>query len=83
MIRRSVPIVAPAVLLAVLAAVPMRAADDVLGVIPDGSLGFVLINQLAQTDAKAVELGRRMQLPVPSLLAMLKLSTGALQGLDE
>jgi len=80
--RRSFAVL-PAVLLAALSATPALAAEDVLDVIPDGSLGFVVVNRLAETDAKAVQLGARMQLPVPSLMALLKMSTGVQQGLDE
>ena len=48
------------------------AAEEILKLVPDSALGFVVINRPAAVDAKLQALGRQMQLPVPSLLAMLK-----------
>jgi len=62
-----------------------RAAEGVLGVVPDDSLGFVVINRLTEVDAKLQALGQRMQLPVPSPLALAKasVSVGVQQAVDE
>lgn len=60
-----------------------RAAEDLLGVIPEESLGFAVVNRLAETDAKIQALGREMQLPVPSALEMFKARAGLQDVLDE
>jgi hypothetical protein len=60
-----------------------QAAEDLLSVIPEQSLGFVLVNRLAESDAKIQALCRQMQLPAPSPLSMLKAQAGIKQALDE
>jgi len=60
-----------------------QAAEDVLSVIPEGALGFAVINRLAETDATLQKVGGRMGLPVPGLLAELEKETGIGPGLDK
>ena len=48
------------------------AGEEVLKLVPDLASGFLVINRPAAVDAKLQTLGREMQLPVPSLLMMLK-----------
>jgi len=69
--------------LVLLAATVAQAAEDLLSVIPEQSLGFVLVNRLAESDAKIQALCRQMQLPAPSPLSMLKAQAGIKQALDE
>ncbi len=69
--------------LALLAGAFAQAAEDLLEVIPQQSLGFVVVNRLAETDAKIQAMGRQVQLPVPSLLGMLKARVGLEGVLDE
>jgi tetratricopeptide (TPR) repeat protein len=59
------------------------AAEEILKLVPDSASGFLLVNHPAAADAKIQALGREMQLPVPSLLAMLKQQFGIQDGLDE
>ena len=60
-----------------------RAAEDVLKVIPDSCLGFLVINRLSATNEKIVEVQRQLQLQVANPLTMLKDNTGIKEGLDE
>lgn len=83
MVRRRTLITLLAMWPALLAATFAQAAEDVLGVIPERALGFVLVNRLAETDAKIQSLGQQMQLPVPSPLEMFKTAAGVPEGLDE
>ena len=48
----------------------MAHAKDVVELIPSDNLGYVVINRLAATDGKIQALGKRMKLPIPSLVAM-------------
>jgi hypothetical protein len=66
-----------------LAASFAAAGEDILMLVPDGASGFLVINRPAAADAKIQALGREMQLPVPSLLAMLKGQFNIQNGLDE
>ncbi|MGO9113153.1 MAG: hypothetical protein ACLP9L_28295 [Thermoguttaceae bacterium] len=66
-----------------LAASAAPAAEDVFKLVPDSALGLLVINRPAAADAKFQALGRRMQLPVPGLLAMLKQHSGVQEGWDE
>jgi hypothetical protein len=58
-------------------------AADPLTVIPDDALGVAVINNLADTSSRILKLTEKMQLPVPELLPMAQLYTGAQQGLDD
>jgi tetratricopeptide (TPR) repeat protein len=66
-----------------LAASLAPAGEDILKLVPDGASGFLMINRPADVDAKIQALGREMQLPVPSPLAMLKGQFNIQNGLDE
>ncbi len=59
------------------------AGEEILKLVPEGASGFLVINHLAAADAKIQALGREMQLPVPSLLAMLKGQFNIPEGMDE
>jgi len=61
----------------------VRAEEDVLKLIPGNALGFVLINRPAATDVKLQQLGRQLNLPIPSLLAQVEGSARIRAGLDE
>ncbi len=78
--RRSVGL---ALVLWLLAASLVQAAADPLSVIPSDALGVVVINNLADTSARIQKLTEKMQIPVPELLPMAQLYTGAQQGLDD
>ncbi len=49
-----------------------RAEDDILRLVPQQALGFVVVNRPAAADAKLQQLGQQMKLPIPSLLAKLQ-----------
>lgn len=66
-----------------LAASFATAAEDVLNLVPDSAWGVLLINQPTALDAKFQTLSREMQLPVPSLQAMLRILPDTAGGLDE
>ncbi|MBN2474478.1 MAG: hypothetical protein JXB62_07710 [Pirellulales bacterium] len=83
MIRKSVPFLVPALLLALLFAAPVRAAENALDLAPDEALAFVVVNRLAETDAKLVDLGNRLQLPLPSFLGQIKILAKIKGGLNE
>ncbi len=83
MCRRLALIALGSTFLALAVAIPARAADDILKLVPDGALGLVAVRCPADADAKLQELGRRMQLPIPSLLAKFKEEAGIREGLDE
>jgi hypothetical protein len=72
-----------AILLVLLAVTPSLASEQVLKLVPDGALGFVVIHGLATWDAKVQELGRQISAPLPSPLAMFKTVGGVGDGLDE
>ena len=83
MARRFLLAVLPVVCLVWLAATLASAADEILKLVPDSALGFAVINRLGAIDSKIQELGRQVQIPLPSLLAKLKEDVGASEGLDE
>ncbi len=58
------------------------AAADPLTVIPESALGVAIIQDLTDTSARIQKLTDKMQLPVPELLPMAQLYTGAQQGVD-
>ena len=66
------------------ACVPNAQAEaDILEVIPDSALGFVLINNITEFDGKIVQLAGQIGAPPMSPLAMFKMSTGMTAGLNE
>ena len=62
---------------------PAKATDDILKLVPDSALGLVVVNCPRDVDAKLQELGRQMQLPIPSLLARLMQEGGIRDGFNE
>ena len=72
------------VFMATVACVPRAQADgNVLKLIPEDALAFVVINNLAEVDAKITALAERVGAPPVSPLAMLKATVGNMTGLDE
>ena len=61
----------------------MAHAKDIVGLLSGDTLGYVVVNRLAETDEKIQAMGRRMKLPIPSLVSMVKTKSGITQGMDE
>lgn len=69
--------------LLLLAISPMASrGSDVLQNVPPDALGFVVIRNIAKTDAKLAQLIKAFQSEFPGPLAFLKLATGVGEGLD-
>lgn len=66
-----------------LSAAMLLAQANPLEIIPDNSLGFVVIKDLSDTNERLAKLTQKMQLPVPDLLDMAKGFLGVDKGLDE
>ena len=83
--RRRLAQVALLACFAAIAGIAGRAGreDDILKLVPEQALGFVVINQPSAADAKLQQLGQQMNLPIPSLLAKLQGSDGIRKGLDK
>ena len=64
---------------------PARAAGeaDVLQIIPDNCLGFVVVQSDATTSAKLLALGEQIGQPIPDPLAMMNSMAGVEEGLRE
>jgi hypothetical protein len=60
-----------------------KPSRDVLKLVPDSALGVVVLNRPSTLDFKIQALGRQLQLPIPSPLAILGQQTGLHEGLDE
>jgi len=60
-----------------------RAEDDVLKLVPEKALGFVVVNRPETADAKLQELGQQLKLPIPSLLTKLEGPGGISTALDK
>lgn len=58
-------------------------ANDIFELMPGDTLGFVVINRLADMDGKLQDLGQRIKLPIPSLVSIVKTKSGITQGVDE
>ncbi|MFH1918896.1 MAG: hypothetical protein ABIP48_03270 [Planctomycetota bacterium] len=69
--------------LAMAAITPARAAEYVLDVIPGDAMGFLVVNRLAETDAKIQQTAQQMGLPAISPLTMFKTRDGIKGGVDE
>ena len=69
--------------LAVFVPLVAQAAESVLGLVPEGALGFAAVSRLGEADAKLQTLGQQLQVPIPSLLAQAKQATALGKGLDE
>ena len=63
MCRRVAVIALGLTFLVFLSAMPAKAMDDILKLVPDSALGLVVVNCPSDADAKLQELGRQMQLP--------------------
>jgi len=83
MSRRLALAILPLVGIVFLSAASVQAADDILRLVPNSALGFVVVNRLGDADAKLQQLGREMQLPVPWPLPFLKAKGGIGDGLNE
>ena len=57
--------------------------EAVLRVIPGDALGLIVVNHVADTTKKIEAIGAKLNLPVPSLLPMLKTITGLAKGFDD
>lgn len=62
---------------------PTPAAEEVLKLVPESASAVVLVNRPADTDVKIQQLGQAMQLPVPSLLGIVKQRLNLVEGFDE
>jgi hypothetical protein len=84
MTRKLLACVAVAACLCVGLAGAAQAAESVLGVIPDSSLGFVVVNRLQQTNAKVDKLAETVGAPPARLLGKLRTALGVekLPGVD-
>lgn len=71
--------------LVLLASRPAWAADgdELFKAIPDDALGIVVVNRLADTTQKIEAVGATLNIPVPSLLPMLKITTGVGDGIND
>jgi hypothetical protein len=83
MISRFLPVALPLAGVSLLTAFSAPAAEDYLTLVPDSAWGCVVVNQPAEVDVKLQALGREMQMPVPGVLALLKMQTGIQEGIDE
>src|SRR5262249_19610948 len=54
-----------------------------LEVIPEDALGFAVIKDLSDANARIASLTQKMQLPAPDVLSLVKAFTGVQGGLDE
>ncbi len=59
------------------------AQSDPLGAIPDNALGFGVIRDIGDANARIGKLTEKMQLPVPDVLTLAKGLLGVDKGLDE
>jgi hypothetical protein len=67
-----------------LCSAPVRAAEDVLHLVPAEAMGFVVVRHLADTDAKMSTLAKQVKAQADrGPLAELKKLTGVSKGLDE
>ena len=81
--RRAALAAAPVLWLLLAAAPAALAADDLFQAIPDNTLGFVVVNRLAETSAKVVDIGNHLRVPAVNPLAVSKARAGIATGLDE
>jgi len=81
--KRSFLTVAGSILGLAILATAAVAANSVVDLVPPEALGFAAVQNLGHTDEKLESLGRKMQVPIPSLLDQLKKEGGITEGLDE
>jgi hypothetical protein len=60
-----------------------RAEEQILKLVPEQALGFAVVNRPADADAKLQQLGRQLNLPIPSLLARLQGPDGLREGIEK
>lgn len=65
------------------AAATLLAQAGPLEMIPEGSLGFAVIPDLAEANQKIAKVTQKMQLPLPDVLTMAKGFLGVQDGVDE
>jgi hypothetical protein len=73
------------VLLAILTMSPaavLHAADDVLSVIPENALGFVVVRNARHTSDKIADLTEKLNVTTPNLLASVQSLTGLAEGVS-
>ncbi len=80
MLRRNTFLLAT--VLAMLAATPAGAAEDIFHVIPSDALAFVAVNRIADTSAKVEKLTKQTLGKPVNLLDMLQERVGEIKGLD-
>jgi hypothetical protein len=61
----------------------VSAADELLKVLPEKTLGFVQIQRLTQADARLTAFSGQAHWPLPGLLALFKTQAGVKEGLDQ
>jgi hypothetical protein len=81
MIRRLLSVTAPIVWL--VATAVLAAPADPLEVIPDDTLGLVVIKNMAEANRRVQGLTEKMKIPAPDLLSLVKSMTGIDKGVDE
>lgn len=79
---RACSLLAAPFLCLVMAATALGQANP-LEAIPEDALGFVVIRDLSDANARVSTLTEKMQLPLPDLLGMAKQMAGVDQGVDE
>jgi hypothetical protein len=62
---------------------PALPALSVLKVVPEDALAVVVVSRLDRADERLGKLAAEMQLPIPSVLPLLKSMSGVHEGLDE
>lgn len=68
---------------ALLTVAPRAWARDALTLVPQGALGFVVVNDLTAASEKIQRLATQMKAPAPPMLMALKMQSGIQVGLDE
>ncbi|MEO2046779.1 MAG: hypothetical protein ABGX16_09430 [Pirellulales bacterium] len=60
-----------------------NANENVLTLVPENALGFVVVNRLADVSEKLGKHAQELELPLPDLLMMLKMKLGLTEELNE
>src|SRR5882672_7923002 len=68
--------------IAALAFATIAQAASVVDQVPRDSLGFVVVRNLLQTDAKVAKAARALRVAIPAPLTMIKTMTGVSSGVD-
>ena len=67
---------------AMLPAAGLRAADDVLNIIPENALGFVVVRNASRTNVKIADLAGKLEVQAPDVLALVRSKTGLASGVN-